>query len=420
MQRVVKQVFIIALVTLAALLVVGCNRAGGGGGEATNAAVAATVNGKNIMLSEVDKLISDQVQGKQGQMSPLELAQARLQVLNTLVQKEVLFQRAEKEKLLPTEEELTQFITNMKQQANMTEEQFQKRLKEQSQTLESLREEARKNLAIQKLQDKTYGKITISDKEVEDYYNNNRQVFVNARGVELADIVVDPADNGAQDDAKGEAEAKQKIDLIYQQLKSGADFADVARARSEDPSNVRGGDVGFATEDDLKQNGFPQELITQLFGSEMQAGSYTAPLRFGTGKWYIFKLKRKQLQTENLTLESPGVRQQITDALLNQRKQILNAALLEVAMNDTKIINNLATNMLNSPSNLSGPRPAGATAPAANSNAAAPAATPQTATSPAAGSASPAANANGSNNNNAPRSGSAPSPTASPRASATP
>jgi hypothetical protein len=291
----------------------------------------------------------------------------------------------------------------MKQQAGMTDDQFQKRLKEQNQTLESLREEARKTLAIQKLQDQAYGKITISDKEVEDYYNNNRQVFVNARGVELADIVVDPVDNGAQDDAKGDVEAKQKIDLIYQQLKSGADFADVARARSEDPSNVRGGDVGFATEEDLKQNGFPQELISQFFGSEMQAGSFTAPIRFGSGKWYIFKLKRKQLQTENLTLESPGVREQITNALLNQRKQILNAALLEVAMNDARITNNLANNMLNSPSNLSGPRPAGATPPAANSNAGA---TPQAATSPAA-TPTPAGNAN------APRS--AASPQASPK-----
>lgn len=412
MQRVIKEILIITLATLAALVFVGCNQAGGGGTDASNTAVAATVNGKNIMLSEVDKLISDQVQGKQAEMSPLELAQARLQVLNTLVQKEVLFQRAEKEKLLPKEEDVTQFLNNMKQQANMTEEQFQKRLKEQGQTMESLREEARKTLAIQKLQENAYGKITISDKEVEDYYNNNRQVFVNARGVELADIVVDPADNGAQDDAKGEAEAKQKIDLIYQQLKSGADFADVARARSEDPSNVRGGDVGFATEDDLKQNGFPQDLITQFFGADMQAGSYTAPVRFGTGKWYIFKLKRKQLQTENLTLESPGVRQQITDALLNQRKQILNAALLEVAMNDAKVVNNLANNMLNSPSNLSGPRPAGsAAAPSANSNAASPAGTPQAAASPVA-SASPAAAAGNGNSNAARR---APSPKASPK-----
>lgn len=414
MQRVVKQFLISTLVVIAAFSIVACDRAGGGDAQGSNsAAVAASVNGKNIMLSEVDKLISDQVQGQQAQMSPLELAQARLQVLNTLVQKEVLFQRADKEKLLPTEEEVTQFITNMKQQAGMTDDQFQKRLKEQGQTNESLREEARKTLAIQKLQDKTYGKITISDKEVEDYYNNNRQVFVNARGVELADIVVDPANNGAQDDAKSEAEAKQKIDLVYQQLKSGADFADVARARSEDPSNVRGGDVGFATEEDLKQNGFPPELIGQLFGAEMQAGSYTAPVRFSTGKWYIFKLKRKQLQTENLTLDSPGVREQITNALLNQRKQILNAALLEVAMNDAKVVNNLANNMLNSPSNLSGPRPAGATAPGVNPSPATTAASPQAAATPAA-SASPAATTSPSP---APRQEASPkaSPTASPR-----
>jgi parvulin-like peptidyl-prolyl isomerase len=416
-QRVIKPILILTLVALAAVSFAACNQAGGGS-DPGNAAVAATVNGKNIMLSEVEKLISQQIQGQQAQMSPLELAQARLQVLNTLVQKEVLFQRAEKEKLLPNEEDVTQFINNMKQQAGMTDDQFQKRLKEQGQTVESLREEARKTLAIQKLQDKIYGKITISDKEVEDYYNNNRQVFVNARGVELADIVVDPADNGAQDDAKGEAEAKQKIDLIYQQLKSGADFADVARLRSEDPSNVRGGDIGFATEEDLKQNGFPQEVVGQFFGSEMQAGSFTAPIRFSSGKWYIFKLKRKQLQTENLTLESPGVRQQITDALLNQRKQILNTALLEVAMNDAKIVNNLANNMLNSPSNLSGPRPAGSAAsPAANANASPAATTPQAASSPAA-SATPTAPPPAAAASPTPRRESAPkaSPKASPKA----
>ena len=38
-------------------------------------------------------------------------------------------------------------------------------------------------------------------------------------------------------------------------------------------------------------------------------------------------------------------------------KQILNAALLEIAMNEAKIVNHLATNMLNNPGNL-GLRPA--------------------------------------------------------------
>ena len=173
-------------------------------------------------------------------------------------------------------------------------------------------------------------------------------------------IMVDPADNsdtGITDDAKNDADAKLKIDNIYQQLQGKADFATVARAKSEDINTVRrGGDVGFATELDLKNNSFPEELISNFFGP-MQVGDYTQPTRFSSGKWYIFKLAEKRLTTENLTLESPGVRQQITQGLTNQRKQILNAALLEVAINEAKITNNLATNMLSNPSNL-GLRPA--------------------------------------------------------------
>ena len=42
-------------------------------------------------------------------------------------------------------------------------------------------------------------------------------------------------------------------------------------------------------------------------------------LHFASGKWYVFKLEEKRLSTENLTLESPGVRQQITQALIKQR-----------------------------------------------------------------------------------------------------
>lgn len=397
MHTAAKQTITIALLGLIAFAFAACNNTTGGTG-ATDASVAATVNGKNIMLAEVDKLINQQYQGQQAQMSQLELAQVRLQVLDGLMQKEVLFQRAEREKLLPTENDITQFINTQMQQSQMTQEQFQQRLKDAGQTMESLREEARKALAIQKLQDQTAGKVTApSDKQVEDFYNNNKEQFVNRRGVSLADIAVDPQPNpGMQDDAKSDVEAKQKIDLIYQQLKTGADFATVARARSEDPYGERGGDIGFATEEDLKRNGFPTELVARFFG-DMQVGSYTEPVQF-RGGWYIFKLQSKQLQNENLTLESPEVRKQITDAIVNQQKQILNAALLQVAMNDAKIVNNLAVNMLNSPNNLSGSRPAQqpgqAPAPPAASPAASPVASPSASTAPSqAPAASPSASA---------------------------
>lgn len=378
-----------------------CFGCGGGSSDAGNSTdVAATVNGKPIMLKEVDQIISQQTRGQQAQMSSLQLAQARLQVLDGLIQKEVVYQRAEKEKLVPTEEEVTQEVNKQKQAANMTEEEFKKYLKDQNQTEESLRDDTRKKIAIQRLQDKVTGKITISDKEVEDYYNSNKPQFVNKRGVGLAAIVVDPADNQLQNDAKGELEAKQKIDRLYQRLKSNGDFATIAREESEDTnSNVNGGDIGYAAEEDLKTNGFPAELVTQFLGT-MQIGEYSAPVRFGNGHWYIFKLTRKQLQTENLTLESANVRQQITDGLLGQRKTILNNALLEVATVEAKIVNNLAAEMLNNPGNL-GLRPAApgtvgspaASAPAASSPAASPsaaAAKPGNPTTTASPAASPA------------------------------
>jgi peptidyl-prolyl cis-trans isomerase SurA len=348
--------------------------------------VAATVNGRNIMMQEVERAINQQTNGNPSSLNQLQMAQARLQVLNNLIQREVLFQRAEREKLLPTETQIDGAIATQKQNSGMTTEDFEKSLKAQNISAETLREEARKDLAINALQDKYSGQIVINDREVEEYYSNNRQQFVKARGVALAMIMVDPADNSAEgiaDDAKNETDAKLKIDNIYQQLQGKADFATVARAKSEDINSLRaGGDIGFATEQDLRNNNFPAELVANLFGP-MQVGDYTQPTRFGSGKWYIFKLAEKRLANENLTLESAGVRQQITQGLTNQRKQILNAALLETAMNEAKIVNHLATNMLNNPGNLglrpaaqgSAPTPAPTQAPAASPAASSPSAT---------------------------------------------
>jgi hypothetical protein len=387
----------LAAVALGALLIAACSS----GTEGPSNTVAATVNGKKIMLAEVERLINQQAQGKQSQFSAHDLAQARLQVLEKLIQREVLFQRAEQEKLLPTDEEITTSINQQKQQTGMTDEEFARQLKEQSMTMEALREEAKKDLAINKLQEKYAGKVTISDREVEDYYNANKDKFVNERGVTLAVIIIDPADNSAQqitNDAKGDAEAKAKVDSVYQQLKGGAvDFATVARSKSEDAQSLlKGGDIGRFTEDGLRQAGLQKELIDQFMGP-MAVGSITEP-KLVNNRWYIFKLQDKRLQTENLTLESQtpqgSVRQQIALELTNQRKEILGAALLEVAMNEAKIVNTLAGNMLSNPGNL-GLRPASSEAakpgssPAAAATSPTPAPTQKAAASPAS-SASPA------------------------------
>lgn len=397
MLRKCKRNLSLMAVVLGALLIAAC---GSGSNTTPDNTVAATVNGTKIMLSEVERVIQQQMQGKQSELSAHDLAQARLTVLDNLIQREVLYQRAEQEKLLPTEEQITSAINQRKQQGGVTQEEFDRQLKESGMTNEELHETAKKDLSVTALGDKYAGKITISDREVEDYYNTNKSQFVNARGVTLAMIVADPADNGGrvagpEGDAKNEADAKTKIDAIYQQLKAGADFAEVARVKSEDRTLLQGGDIGLATEDDLKSNGFPPEVVAQLFGP-MQVGSFTSPVKFNSpqypnGRWYIFKLKEKRLQTENLTLEGQypegeTVRHRITTTLTNQRKETLNDALVRVALSEAKIVNNLAADILNNPSNV-GLRPASSNATKPSSSPAATTASP----SPAAkASTSPA------------------------------
>ena len=120
MRRTAKLTITVTVLAVLSLGLAGCS--GGGSSEVKDNTVAATVNGRNIMLAEVEQSVSRQAEGKQAQLSQLEMAQARLQVLNGLIQREVLFERAEREKLLPTEDEITAIINQQKQQTGMTDD----------------------------------------------------------------------------------------------------------------------------------------------------------------------------------------------------------------------------------------------------------------------------------------------------------
>ncbi|MDQ5838746.1 MAG: SurA N-terminal domain-containing protein, partial [Acidobacteriota bacterium] len=394
MRRAFKVAAVVAFVAALPFILSAC----GGGKAQSKPDVAATVNGKEITLTEVDRLIKQQTQGQQ--LPTLQLAAARLQALDNLIQREAVYLRAEKEKTVPTDDEVTTAINNQKSQ--MTAEEWQKFLSDNEVKEEQLRDEARKDLAISNLQKKLFGNIQIREQEITDFYNNNREQFKNPRGVTLSSIIVDPRDNtpdnlrsgeGSQDDAKSDAEATAKINRLYAQLKAGgADFATVAHASSEDQSYANGGDLGFFDENKLRQAGFPQDLIAK-FGT-MKVGDITEPIHFPDGRWGIFKLTNRQTENKQLSLDDPTVHDQIHDqikqALINQRQTILNEALIRNAMSDATIVNKLAEDMLKDPNMLGGLQPLApgaspASSPAASASptASAPAsATPSATTAP--------------------------------------
>jgi len=353
---------------------------GGGGGRAANPGqggdpneTAAKGNGKIITMQEVDRAVKAQSQGQESKLSPLELAGARLQVLQTLVEQEVMFQKAEKEGTVPSEDDITVEINKQKTASGKTTDQIEKSMKEQGMTEAALRDQVKKSIAIQKLVDKITGKIEPpKDSEVEAFYNGNKEAFVKKKGVKLAAIIIDPANGGEGDTTIDEASAVLRGNEIIKKLQSGQDFASVAREFSEDQSKFQGGDLGYLAEDDLKQ-AFPEATVQGLMNPQSQIGGITSTR--SQGKFFILKLQERSDKDEAVTLESPGVREQVQKSLVDNRKQLLAASYQAVAMNEAKIENFLAKKVVDNPNELSGARPAGAanSAPAANANTAAPA-----------------------------------------------
>jgi parvulin-like peptidyl-prolyl isomerase len=357
------KIFSIAFLAISAFVLTGCEGGAGGAGVTPgDNETAATVNGRAIKLQEVERVIKQQGQGQEGRLSPLELAQARLQVLESLIQQEVMFQKAEKEGHVPPDEDVNAEFNRRRTGSGMSAEEFEKRMKEIGETEASAREAIKRSLAIQRLTDKITGKVEPpKDSEIDAFYAGNKEAFVKKRGVKLAAIVIDPSDGGEGDTTRNEQEAVIRGNEIIKQLQQGADFANLAREHSEDQSRLQGGDLGYVSEEEMRQT-FPPQVAATLMDPKFQVGQILpTPMQ---GKFFILKLQERSDRDENLTLESPGVRQQVTESLINVRKQLLAASYQMMAMNEAKIENFLAKKVIDNPNELSGARPAGAETPA--------------------------------------------------------
>ena len=368
----------------------------GGGASSTNSTTtgsvdpnetAATVNGKVIKMEDVERAIKQQAQGQESKLSPLELAGARLQVLQSLIEQEVMFQKAEKEGVLPKDEDVAAEINKQKVDSRLSQEEFDKQMTQAGLTEASFRDQVKRSMAIKALVDKVTGRIeTPKENEIEAYFKGNPELFVKKRGVRLAAIVIDPSNSGQGDVTTDAASAQVKMQEVLSKVQQpGSDFAALAREYSEDPSKFQGGDLGFLSEEELRQS-YPQ-LVEGFMNPQFTVGRITNAVPIN-GKAYIFKLQERVEKEENLTLENPQVRPQINEMLVNNRKQLLAASYQAIAMNEAKIENYLAKKVVENPNELSGARPA----PAANANTAAPAANANSNAAPAKESNAAAAN----------------------------
>jgi hypothetical protein len=72
--RNIAKVFVISFLAVAGLVLNGCSS---GASEAKDSMVAASVNGRNIMLSEVEKAVNQQTGGNPSSLNQLQMADCR-------------------------------------------------------------------------------------------------------------------------------------------------------------------------------------------------------------------------------------------------------------------------------------------------------------------------------------------------------
>ncbi|MEK6324504.1 MAG: SurA N-terminal domain-containing protein [Acidobacteriota bacterium] len=351
----------LTLVLFCSLMIAACKSAS----DNPTLEVAAKVGSREITLKQVDSTIKQQLDasGNSASMTPAELVAARLSVLDNLIQEEALFQKAEKENLGADDTKVNQEVQKRKQEANMTEEQYQAQIKQAGFTEQEVRDKIRRELAINALRERERTRVSApTDSEIEKYFADRKAEFVAQRGTDISMIVVSPANNG------GEAGAEQKIKAIYEQLRNNSDFATVAAQKSEDQASaLRGGSLGFATEAQLRQT-FPSRPDMPAKLMALNVGQYTEPVKDNlSGAWYIFKLNRKQEQPENLTLDR--VRADIINTITQQRQQVLLNALVVVTLTETTTKNYLAERIVQNPQAIVEMRPSQLLQPSAQQQA---------------------------------------------------
>ena len=335
----------LAVAAVAAALASGCRQK-----AQPSPDVWAVVNGQEIKRDDVDKYYRTQV-NPEGQLpSQEESLSMKLNVLNELINNEILLERAKKLNLEASDGEVEDKFTELK--SPYTEDEFQRQLKARGETVDDWKRLLRQQLSIQKLLNReVVAKITITDQDVTDAYNANKAQFnVVEPQYRISEIVVTPRKeqqirNLKNDDATNEIEAQRKIKMLMDRLNSGADFAQLAMDYSEDMnSSAMGGDLGYIPESALNQS--DPALKREVLG--MRAGQVSQPMATqgkDGSRIVILKLISRESPGQR-SISDPQVQQTIRDTLRSHKEQLLRAAYLSIARDESRVTNYLAQQII--------------------------------------------------------------------------
>lgn len=235
-------------------------------------------------------------------------------ILDQLINTELLYQQAQKEKIKISNDEINLEIDKIKDNFSSPEE-FNEALKANNITLVRLKEDIKRQLMINSVLEETRNQVSISDEELLEYYNENKESFLEPEQVHARHILV---------------ETEEEANNLLLQLKEGlTDFAELAKEKSIGPSAPSGGDLGF-----FARGQMVKEFEDAAFSLEPGKISEVVQSQFG---YHIIKCEEKK---EEYSPTFEEAKERISDTLKYQRENEAVSALTSKLREEAVIVFN--------------------------------------------------------------------------------
>jgi peptidyl-prolyl cis-trans isomerase C len=215
--------------------------------------IAVKINGFEVTNEVVDAVLAPYMKpfiDKASELPDGFLEQRRKdlrkQVLEQIIILHLFDEQAQKAGIKVTDEDVDDriFVEAVSQEPEMTVEEYLEKVQADGKTVEQFKAATKRQIAHDQLVEKEWAKkINVSDEEAKAFFDENSAKFQYPERVRASHILIEPEESEDADEAKAAAQAKAL--QLLEQVRTGADFAELAKAHSSCSSAENGGNIDY-------------------------------------------------------------------------------------------------------------------------------------------------------------------------------
>lgn len=275
--------------------------------------IFAIVNDDVILLSDLKE--ASTLYGPMFVQEGYSDSQVTDAVLNQLIIEKLIEQQVKQHDIKVREEEIDANFERFKKFKGLAGEKLDRYLQLEGLTRKEFREQIKEQLLQQKLINvEVQSKIVVTPQDVKEYYDNHKDQYSEKTSYHLRHILMKV--NGSSQNARDRV--KQQMEQLYQRLKTGESFSDLAKVYSQSTTAEDGGDLGF-----FETRHLAEDIRKEL--AKIDVGGFTPVLDTEQGFQIFFIEEISNVEPKTVEAVTP----EIQDKLFNEMRKLKYEAWLK-------------------------------------------------------------------------------------------